>query len=74
MSNGAEISKYDLLMLFKELWNKQDVEILPYDANGVNKSIAKSDTFEYVVPDYYLMLQEQVAWMNAHKELYMQYF
>ena len=74
LSNGAEISKYDLLMLFKELWNKQDVEILPYDANGVNKSIAKSDTFEYVVPDYYLMLQEQVAWMNAHKELYMQYF
>ncbi len=74
LSNGAEISKYDLLMLFKELWNKQDVEILPYDANRVNKSITKSDTFEYVVPDYYLMLQEQVAWMNAHKELYMQYF
>lgn len=74
LSNGIGISKYDLLVLFKEFWNKQDVEILPYDANGVDKSIAKSGSFEYVVPDYRLMLQEQAAWMNAHKELYMQYF
>lgn len=74
LSNGVGISKYDLLRLFKELWHKQDVEILPYDANGVDKSIAKSGSFEYVVPDYRLMLQEQVTWMNAHQDLYMQYF
>lgn len=74
LSNGVGISKYDLLILFKELWHKQDVEILSYDTNGVDKSIAKSRSFEYVVPDYRLMLQEQVAWMNAHRDLYMQYF
>lgn len=74
LSNGVGISKYDLLILFKELWHKQDVEILSYDTNGVDKSIAKSRSFEYVVPDYRLMLQEQAAWMNAHRDLYMQYF
>jgi len=62
------------LVLFKEIWQKQDVEILPYDANGVNKSIAKSVKFAYEVPDYRWMLQEQAAWMNVHKELYTQYF
>lgn len=74
LSNGVGISKYDLLVLFKEIWQKQDVEILPYDANGVNKSIAKSVKFAYEVPDYRWMLQEQAAWMNVHKELYTQYF
>ena len=74
LSNGVGISKYDLLVLFKEIWQKQDVEILPYDANGVNKSIAKSVKFAYEAPDYRWMLQEQAAWMNVHKELYTQYF
>lgn len=74
LSNGVGISKYDLLRLFKELWHKQDVEILPYDVNRVDKSITKSRSFEYTVPDYRLMLQEQAAWMNAHKDLYIHYF
>lgn len=74
LSNGVGISKYDLLGLFKEIWQRHDIEILPYDANGVDKSIAKSGMFEYEVPDYRVMLQEQAAWMDAHKELYTQYF
>lgn len=74
LSNGVGISKYELLNLFKEIWQRTDVEILPSDANGVDKSIAKSGKFEYEVPDYRFMLQEQARWMITHKELYMQYF
>lgn len=70
LSNGIGISKYDLLHLFKEIWNKQDIEILPYDGNGVNKSIAKSDRFEYEVPSYRDMLLEQSQWMKTHNKLY----
>ena len=33
LSNGAGISKYNLLGLFKEIWNKQDIDIMPYDGN-----------------------------------------
>lgn len=73
LSNGKGISKYDLLKLFKEIWKKEDIEIYPYDANGVNKSIAKSERFEYIVPEYRQMLKEQAEWMSKHKELYSQY-
>lgn len=73
LSNGKGISKYDLLKLFKEIWKKEDIEIYPYDANGVNKSIAKSERFEYIVPEYRQMLEEQAEWMSKHKELYSQY-
>ena len=74
LSNGVGISKYDLLSLFKEIWHRQDVEILPYDANGVDKSIAKSVRFDYEVPSYRKMLMEQAIWMEDHKALYAQYF
>ena len=49
------------------------MEILPFAGNGVNKSIAKSERFDYEVPDYEQMLQELYDWMNVHRELYAQY-
>lgn len=70
LSNGIGISKYDLLHLFKEIWNRQDIEILPYDGNGINKSIAKSNKFEYKVPSYKDMLLEQSQWMKKYNNLY----
>lgn len=73
LSNGIGITKYDLLKLFKDIWHKQDVEILPFKGNGVNKSIAKSMRFDYEVPSYREMLLEQHDWMNIHKALYKQY-
>ena len=74
LSNGVGITKFDLLNLFKEIWNKQDVAIMPYDGNGVDKSIAKSERFDYEVPSYKQMLIEQAEWMVKHKALYKQYF
>lgn len=73
LSNGKGISKHDLLCLFKKIWNKGDVEILPFPGNGVDKSIARSQRFEYDVPSYEQMLVEQFEWMNRYKNLYLQY-
>ena len=73
LSNGVGISKYDLLNLFKNIWHRHDVDILPFDGNGLNKSIAKSKRFNYEVPSYEKMLLEQYDWMNTHKDLYTQY-
>lgn len=72
ISNGIGISKYDLLNLFKEIW-KKNIDILPYDGNGINKSIARSEQFEYSVPSYRVMLLEQKKWMDEHPTLYKQY-
>lgn len=72
LSNGVGISKYELLHLFKKIWNK-NIEILPYNGNGINKSIACSERFDYKVPSYEQMLVEQYEWMQNHQELYKQY-
>lgn len=70
LSNGKGITKYDLLILFRNIWNKQNVIIEPYDGNNVNKSIAKSNRFEYDVPSYEDMLREQYDWMQEYSFLY----
>lgn len=73
LSNGKGITKYDLLNLFKSIWHRDDIEILPFDGNGVDKSIAKSEKFFYEVPGYEAMLLEQYEWMRNHSNLYSQY-
>lgn len=70
LSNGVGISKYDLLHLFRKIWSGNNVEILSFDGNGINKSIAKSSIFNYVVPGYEEMLREQYAWMKENQTLY----
>lgn len=69
LSNGEGISKYDLLCLFREIWQR-DIEILPVDANGVDKSIARSTRLDYIIPGYRRMLEEQKEWMDSHGYLY----
>ena len=73
LSNGIGISKYDLLCMFKEIWQKQNVEITSCDANGVDKSIKKSLRFDYEVPSYHYMLEEQAIWMKKYIDLYTSY-
>ncbi|MFT0308022.1 dTDP-4-dehydrorhamnose reductase family protein [Bacteroides thetaiotaomicron] len=73
LSNGIGITKYDLLNLFKKIWHRSNVNILPYNGNGIDKSIAKSDKFAYEVPGYEVMLLEQYEWMRKNDKLYSQY-
>lgn len=70
LSNGIGITKYDLLQLFKKIWSKQDVEIRPFCSEVVDKSIARSVRFDYTVPDYENMLEEQFIWMTTNRMLY----
>lgn len=70
ISNGQGISKLDLLRLFQSIWKKDDVKIVPVDANGVDKSIRKSERVGFPVPAYGEMLEEMKRWMDAHRKLY----
>lgn len=74
LSNGTGISKYNLLCLFKEIWEKNGIEIQPFDNIGIDKSIALSGKFNFKVPGYREMLMEQYDWMNKRKNLYPTYF
>lgn len=73
LSNGVGISKYDLLHLFRKIWNRKDIQILPFNGNIIDKSIAKSVRFDYPVPSYEEMLHQQYDWMKTHMELYSLY-
>lgn len=70
LSNGLPISKYDLLILFKEIFRRENVNIYPFYGTPIDKSIAKSNLFLYEVPSYESMLAEMLNWMNAHPQLY----
>ena len=61
LSMPEKISKYDLLKLFQEVWEKLDVEISPSDDYFCDKSMVGSNRpgFEYGLPnDYRQMLIE----------------
>ena len=70
ISNGESVSKLELLELIQKIWKKNDVEIVPIDANGINKSIRKSERVKYNVPSYSEMLEEMKAWMEKRRSLY----
>lgn len=68
-----KISKFDLLKLFANVWNKE-MEIRPFDKYKVDKSLVctRSD-FRYPTPEFEMMLVETKQWMNEHPAYYSHY-
>ena len=69
LTNGQPINKFDLLSIFKEIWNT-DVNINAFEGKVVDKSLLKSTRFDYNVPSYQQMLKEQSEWMTKFSNLY----
>jgi len=74
VNNGEKISKYDLVNLFKTIWNKNNLEIVRYESKVVDKSLLKSTKFDFGIPGYKQMLLDQKEWMDDHKYLYNQMY
>jgi dTDP-4-dehydrorhamnose reductase len=70
LSNGLPISKYDMLLLFKQIYDKDNISVLPFEGTPCDKSIAKSELFSYEVPSYGKMLTEMLDWMRLHPAFY----
>lgn len=70
LTNGVAINKYDLINLFKDIWQKEEIIILPYKGKIVNKSLQKSNVLQYQVKGYKDMLVEQNEWMKEFSSLY----
>lgn len=67
--NGEEISKYDLLTLIAEIFDK-NITIFPnYDLIS-KKTLIKSQKFDFDVPTYKKMIKEMKEWIVNHQELY----
>jgi len=68
------ISKHDLLQLFRQYTHRTDIEIEPWDAVAVDKSLIRTRfDFPCRVPDYDSMVADMVAWIRAHRAWYPHY-
>lgn len=70
ISNGERIDKHTLLNLFKNIWGKDNVSIIKDESLVIDKSIQKTNAFDFKVPSYELMLLEQRKWMEKKSQLY----
>ena len=71
---SEKISKYDLLLLFTQVFNRKDLSIGRFESSPVDKSLINTRTdFDYKVPGYTRMIEEMKAWISNHEELYPHY-
>jgi dTDP-4-dehydrorhamnose reductase len=69
------ISKYDLLLLFKDTFGRTDINIKPDNKTmaGDKTLINTRKDFDNKVPDYKIMVQEMKNWIDSHNKLYKHY-
>ncbi len=71
---STSISKYDLLRLFNKYLRGNKVKINPVEGVNADKSLIRTNyEFDYMIPDYEIMVAELADWMKAHKSLYPHY-
>ncbi len=72
---NEKISKYELLCLFKKIWNKNNINIIPKDTPTSDKSLSSHrKNFRYKFRNYEDMLIELKFWMIKNKKIYKHYF
>lgn len=71
----TNISKFDLLHLLKEIFDRQDITVKPNSDVVLDKTLVNTRTdFNFAAPDYKTMVQEMKDWVDSHKELYRHYY
>lgn len=69
-----KISKYDLLILFKESWGVEDVTVKANPNYRCDKSmISDRSDFKWVMPTHAEMVTEMKQWSDDHADLYSHY-
>ncbi len=68
------ISKFELLGLFNKYMRNNDIKINPIVGISADKSLKRTRfEFDYLIPDYEVMVAELADWMKAHKTMYPHY-
>ena len=71
ITNGQKISKYDLICLFKQIYNKTNITLSAKPGKNTDKSLISDRTdLIFNFSTYYKMIEEQYNWMKTHSELY----
>lgn len=68
------INKFELLKLFKTIFNRDDITIEPKDNESTDKTLINTRTdFDFKVNDYPTMIREMKEWVDQHKDFYPHY-
>ena len=71
ITNKQSISKYDLLKLFRDTFNKNDIEICPINGKLEDKSLKSiRNDLNYKIPSYNKMIEELHDWIINYPDLY----
>lgn len=71
---AGTMSKFDLLKLFKEVFDRKDIKIKLNSDASFDQSLLNTRTdFKFSVSDYKPMVEEMKSWINSHKNLYPHY-
>ncbi|MCJ8013890.1 SDR family oxidoreductase [Paenibacillus sp. KQZ6P-2] len=67
LAHQQPISKYDLLLLFQEIWNQRYVTVVPSDMPILNRTLVSTRSdWCHDVPHYRDMLKEMEQWMREN--------
>lgn len=70
ITNGQKISKYDLLTIIKDVFNK-DIKIIPDDNYSCDKSLVVTrEDYKFNIPSYHQMIVEMKEWIENNKDIY----
>jgi len=68
------IDKYSLLLLFKEIFGKNNVSIESYDGHVADKTLVNNRTdFNFCVKPYPCQINDMLEWISQHKTVYDHY-
>lgn len=64
---NENISKYNLLKLFTEIFDRQDISVHPDDKVALNKTLINSrNDFDFTISNYPAMINEMKNWIESH--------
>lgn len=70
----GNISKYDLVKLFADIFERKDISVVPDYKISVDKTLKNTrNDFDFEITDYNTMLQDMKNWINSHQALYPHY-
>ena len=71
---NCSIDKYNLLLLIKDVFNRTDIEIEPYNDFVSDKTLRNNRTdFDFNVLPYSEQIKEMKAWIDKHRYFYSYY-
>lgn len=75
MVNNEAIDKYSLLLLFKNIFDRNSLIITPSDKVVLDKSLVRTNfDLDYTVPSYQRMIEEMKIWIDSHRKYFAHYF